>query len=561
MLGSAASKLAFRIGLTGLSLVNDVASALRSAPVEGRIRSALEVLARAGIRAEIRQGRLELLDGVEPDVAALLHSLFGLALEREGAVESAADDATLLEAVIESVGHGVLLYVGDLPVHVNAAARRLLALGDDEMPDASTFKPRHLDGRPLEPDESPAKRAHETGQPQPYRLRSTLPDGSERIFDGTVSPILLSGGEDMGVVVVFRDVTEECGRQLHTEQMLDKVFEELPAAAVVIDWPSTVIRSTNRAFLELVGLDRDEIVGERMPYPWWADGQEYPDPNEQPDRLEWLFRRRDGSVVPVEFSRILIHGPGGGPDTVVHLVTDLSERRRFEQQLVQSGKLAAIGELAAGVAHEINNPLFAILGLVEFLLKEVEPGSKAHSRLTLVHDTGLEMKEIVRALLDFAREPSDERQLMHVADTVAQTIELVRRTSSAKDVDIVERLDPKPAHVHGNPNQLKQILLNLLTNAYQAMPGGGTVTVELERRDGWAVVTVSDTGPGIPEELHTQIFEPFFTTKRGGGGTGLGLAVSHGIAAAHGGCLEVRSTPGEGATFTLRLPLATEDRA
>ncbi len=228
---------------------------------------------------------------------------------------------------------------------------------------------------------------------------------------------------------------------------------------------------------------------------------------------------------------------------------------QFEEQLVQSGKMAAIGELARGVAHEINNPLFAILGLTEFLLRDAEAGTKAHTRLTLVHDTGLELKQIVRALLEFARESAEERRLVDLGETVGQTLELVRRTSSAKDVEIVERLPDVPAAAHGSPNQLKQILLNLLTNAAQALPGGGTVTVALARDERWATVTVTDTGPGIPEELRSRVFEPFFTTK---GGTGLGLAVSRTIAEAHDGTLAVESPADGGAAFVLRLPLASE---
>jgi signal transduction histidine kinase len=237
---------------------------------------------------------------------------------------------------------------------------------------------------------------------------------------------------------------------------------------------------------------------------------------------------------------------------------DPGERRRFDEQLLQSGKLAALGELAGGVAHEINNPLFAILGLVEFLLEETEPGSKAESRLTMIQETGLELKAIVRALLDFAREPSDERQLISLQETAAQTIELLRRTSSVKSVEVVERLGSEPALVYASPNQVKQVVLNLVTNAHQAMPDGGTVTIDVALSGRRAELTVADTGPGIPEDVLPRVFDPFFTTKRALGGTGLGLAVSHGIAELHDGSLTVRSVPGSGAAFTLSLPTASE---
>jgi two-component system NtrC family sensor kinase len=230
-----------------------------------------------------------------------------------------------------------------------------------------------------------------------------------------------------------------------------------------------------------------------------------------------------------------------------------------QQQLVQSGKLAALGELAAGVAHEINNPLFAILGLTEFLLKESEPGSKAHSRLELIQQTGLEIKEIVRALLDFARENAEERHVVEMEDVVQSTIDLVRRTNAHKGVEIVETYDESGATVTASPNQLKQIFLNLIANARQAMPNGGTVAIDVRAEEDVVVTTVRDDGPGIEPSVLERIFEPFFTTKRSVGGTGLGLSVSLGIVESHGGTLAVASELGRGTEFALTLPRARQE--
>jgi two-component system NtrC family sensor kinase len=225
-----------------------------------------------------------------------------------------------------------------------------------------------------------------------------------------------------------------------------------------------------------------------------------------------------------------------------------------QQQLLESGKLAVIGQLAAGVAHEINNPLFAILGLVEFLLKDAEPGTKTHERLSLIQQTGLEIKEIVRALLDFARERSDEHSVVSLNAVAAQTVELWRRTSAAKAVEIAERYCEEPTLVSGSANQLKQIFLHLLANAWEAMPDGGTVQLEIERRGDWVEAKVTDTGAGIPEEIRHRIFDPFFTTKRALGGTGLGLSVSLGIAQMHSGEIVPLAGSAGGTTFLLRLP-------
>jgi signal transduction histidine kinase len=225
-------------------------------------------------------------------------------------------------------------------------------------------------------------------------------------------------------------------------------------------------------------------------------------------------------------------------------------------QAVQAARMAAVGELAAGVVHEINNPLFAILGLVEFLLREAEPGTKAHERLTLVHETGLEIKTIARALLDFARERPGEAETVNLASAAAATIELYRRTSAARDVEIVLRADPF-VPVHGSAAQLKQLVLHLLANAREALPNGGTVAVAVLAAPGEAVLTVSDTGAGIPPFAQSRVFEPFFTTHHERGATGLGLAAARAIAAGHGGTLTADSPPGSGARLTLRIPAAS----
>jgi len=221
-----------------------------------------------------------------------------------------------------------------------------------------------------------------------------------------------------------------------------------------------------------------------------------------------------------------------------------------------AGRQAATGELAAGAAHEINNPLFAILGLTEFLLKEAEPGSKAHERLVLIQESGLEIKEIIRALLGFAREHPEERHEVALDDVVRSTVALVRLTNAHKGVELADSYEDAGALVHASPNQLKQIVLNLIANARQAIPDGGTVNIDVRTEGRFAVATVSDDGAGIEGAVRARIFEPFFTTT---GGTGLGLYVSRGIAQAHGGALTANSEAGKGATFTLRIPLCEDE--
>jgi PAS domain S-box-containing protein len=469
-----------------------------------------------------------------------------------------ADDQQLvaaqLEEVLGGVHDGVVLTSGGRST-LNLAARRILGVGDDMEFHSAMLSPRSLDGTPfdVDPDAPTGQSTIEDGVGGRFRIRATALDGRELVLDGSVSPV------ERGAVIVFRDVTDEHQRNQLNEQTLTALFDAIPAAIVVADPATQEVLTTNRAFCELIDREPSEIVGRRPPYPWWDARDDPAVAFESGARFERIYRRPDGRPHPVQVS---VHGVGGSaqePALVLAVIEDQLEEHRMHQQLVQSGKLAAIGELAAGVAHEINNPLFAILGLTEFLLKEAEPESKAQQRLELIQQTGLEIKEIVRALLDFARENADDRHVVLLEDVVQSTCDLVRRTNAHKGVELIDNYDESEALVLASPNQLKQICLNLIANARQAMPNGGTVVVEVRREGEHALVVVTDDGPGIDPSVAARIFEPFFTTRRLTGGTGLGLSVSLGIAEAHGGSLTVASEPGVGSSFSLTLPLAEED--
>ena len=224
------------------------------------------------------------------------------------------------------------------------------------------------------------------------------------------------------------------------------------------------------------------------------------------------------------------------------------------EALLEAGRLTGLGELVRGFAHEVNNPLFGMLGLVELLLREIEPGTKAHERLSLVQQSGLEIKRITHSLLGFTQGDSGEIEVVSLQDVAAKAVELVRCTSAGKSVELRESYPTEPLLVRGSSPRLSQVFLSLLVNAQQALPAGGTVTVQLERDGDWAVARVTDTGSGIESDAQASLFEPFATTKDGG--TGLGLAASLEIARGHGGDLIALSSVSAGASFVLRLPIA-----
>ena len=378
------------------------------------------------------------------------------------------------------------------------------------------LQPTHLDGRPFDvpAGQVPGRETIATGTGGRFRIRASALDGRELVLDGSISPAL------DGAVVVFRDVTAEHERAVLNERYLYALFNSIPIPLTVAEAGGQALISANQAFLDLVGYELEEIAGLTPPYPWWEQDERSNADLEPGAAVRQVYRRKDDRPLPVELVRHVVDGDEGKPALLLGVVNDMSEKRRLDQQLVQSGKLAAIGELAAGVAHEINNPLFAILGLTEFLLKEAEPGSKAEQRLVLIQQTGLEIKEIVRALLDFARENAEERHVVALDDVIRSTVDLIRRTNAHKAIELVDTYADDGALVSASPNQLKQIFLNLIANARQAMPNGGSVGIEVHRDGGHVIAVVSDDGPGIAPTALERIFEPFFTTKRLTGGTG-----------------------------------------
>jgi signal transduction histidine kinase len=236
------------------------------------------------------------------------------------------------------------------------------------------------------------------------------------------------------------------------------------------------------------------------------------------------------------------------------VVAPAGEAGRVEA-IMEAGRLAALGELTAGAAHEINNPLFAILTLVDFLLREAEPGTKAHERLRLVEGSARDIEAVVGRVHRFARQRAGDERPFPLQEVAAGAVDLVRHASAARNVELVESYPAVPALVVGDPRRLAQIFVNLLLNALQALPEGGTVTTAVEREGDEIVALVADDGPGIPPGDVERLFE-LWTTTRAGSGSGLGLAVSRTVAELHGGTLTVDPAAARGARLVLRLPAA-----
>ena len=230
-------------------------------------------------------------------------------------------------------------------------------------------------------------------------------------------------------------------------------------------------------------------------------------------------------------------------------------------QMVQSEKLASIGRLAAGVAHEINNPLGGILSFSMLALEDCPPDHPMRQNLDLIVKQTLRCRETVKGLLDFARQSSTPASAIEVSSVVDKTLSLLENQSIFHDIRIVKALQPSLPNVLIDAGQLQQVVVNIVLNAVDAMEESGVLTVETLKAGSTeeVLLRISDTGKGIPDDVLPFIFEPFFTTKKVGRGTGLGLSIVHGIVTRAGGKIDVTTSP-KGTVFTVRVPLANEEK-
>jgi len=239
---------------------------------------------------------------------------------------------------------------------------------------------------------------------------------------------------------------------------------------------------------------------------------------------------------------------------VDELRQELAERARVQEQLINASRLAAVGELAAGVAHEVNNPLTGVLGYSEILLEDIAEDDPHRPDIETIRNEALRARTIVRALRDFARPEEPETTPTNLPDLITRTVDLLRYPLVQGGVIIAESHGELPL-IELDPQAIQQVVLNVLTNALQAMPDGGTLRVETAREGADAVVRITDTGVGMDETVAAQAFVPFFSARRAAGSAGLGLSVSLGLVESHRGTIELESAPGIGTAVVIRLPI------
>jgi two-component system NtrC family sensor kinase len=345
---------------------------------------------------------------------------------------------------------------------------------------------------------------------------------------------------------------EDEQRQQERQRLLATALEALDQPVFICGADGT-IRYANHAATAVYGRPFSDLVGQPI------HSLRAPSPRSEPWRSgEQLHRRASGDEFPAAVTVTPIRDVRGRARGSVSVTRDLSDERKVAEQLRQSDKMSALGELVAGVAHEVNNPLTGISAFAQLLLDESMSADQLESVQYIKREADRAVA-VVRDLLAFARKSGPRIGAIDINGIVEQTVRLRAYGLRTGNIDVQMELDPAVRRVHGDDRQLQQVLLNLIVNAEQAMAAESLrrLTIATTNVSDRVCIAVSDTGPGMTPEVRSRIFEPFFTTKPEGAGTGLGLSVSYGIIQSHGGSLAVESAPGAGATFRITLPAVT----
>ena len=379
----------------------------------------------------------------------------------------------------------------------------------------------------------------------------------------TFSPLELERVEAMADLLSVALANAELFETMRqAEWRFRTLFRAAPDAVLTVLQTTGRVREANDAVREVFGLEPHQVVGRQL--------LDVIVPDDQPILEEALHKAFAGQPARVEVhimtpqgqSRVIALAasrlPEADPPSALLVGRDMTHERELRVRLMESDRLAAVGELVAGVAHEVNNPLSSISAFAQLLLRDTGLTPQQRESLEVIRGETTRASQVVKDLLAFARRSDPQSSPLDLNGVVGRTVRMRQYQFSEASVRVESDLAADLPSVMGDARQLQQVCLNLLTNGVQAMsPGGGALRVRTYQANDVVRLEVQDTGPGISVDARARIFEPFFTTKREGEGTGLGLSVSYGIVTSHGGKIEVVETGAGGTTFRVTLPVAS----
>jgi len=360
--------------------------------------------------------------------------------------------------------------------------------------------------------------------------------------------------------ILVRHRTEELS---HSERKYRRVFEGSMDVIFILDSENRFV-DINTAGVSTFGFaDKEEMIARIALKDLFALPGDYDEVMSQlrsqgyvKDR-ECLMKSAKGADLSLLLSATVRKDESGDIVSYEGIAKDITARRQMERQLQMADKLASLGQVSTGIAHEVNNPLGIILGYTQLLLRETGEGTQVYDDLKTIEKHGRHCKTIVEDLLKFARSTQTNKTSVDVNETLDQVVSLLAHQFELDNIALIRQSDRNIPLLVADEEKLKQVFMNLLMNARQSISGTGRITVKTAHNTSAHEITIeiSDTGCGIPPDIIGKIFDPFFTTKPVGEGTGLGLSVSYGIVQDHNGRIEVRSDPGEGSTFAVHLPI------
>jgi two-component system NtrC family sensor kinase len=383
-------------------------------------------------------------------------------------------------------------------------------------------------------------------------------------------PLRDSEGKIVGVVEITRNITERKRAEealQESEEKLRLMFESVTEGITVSDLEGKIVE-VNEPVVRMYGADsKDELIG-RSSFEFMAekdharamDNLKKTLEEGYSGNIEYTLLRKDGSEYPAELSATVLRDASGNPIGFIAITRDITERKETEEQLIVTDRLASVGELASGIAHELNNPLTSVIGFSQLLLGKDIPDDVKED-VKIIYREAQRTAEVVKNLLTFARKHLPVKQLVNVNSIIGKVLELRAYEQKVSNIQVNTRFAANLPEVMADYFQLQQVFLNIIINAEHFMTeahGRGILTITTERTDDVVKASFTDDGPGISKENLWHVFDPFFTTKEVGKGTGLGLSICHGIIAEHGGQIYAEGELGKGATFVVELPTSID---